>query len=85
MKDDFCVCIHILDNTDISDNDPQKMIIESGIQNIKELLYENNVILLFTLVVSSISLYFYNSDEYQAAKDKLEGKVDRVMFIIEGV
>ena len=28
---------------------------------------------------------FYNSDEYQAAKDKLEGKVDRVMFIIEGV
>ena len=28
---------------------------------------------------------FYNSDEYQAAKDKLEGKVDRVMFVIEGV
>ena len=28
---------------------------------------------------------FYNSDEYQAAKDKLEGKVDRVMFNIEGV
>ena len=28
---------------------------------------------------------FYNSYEYQAAKDKLEGKVDRVMFIIEGV
>ena len=28
---------------------------------------------------------FYNSDEYQAAKDKLEEKVDRIMFIIEGV
>ena len=28
---------------------------------------------------------FYECDEYQAAKNKLSGKVDRVMFIIEGV
>ena len=28
---------------------------------------------------------FYECDEYQAAKNKLAGKVDRVMFIIEGV
>ena len=28
---------------------------------------------------------FYECDEYQAAKNKLAGKVDRVMFIIEGI
>ena len=28
---------------------------------------------------------FYECDEYQAAKNILAGKVDRVMFIIEGV
>ena len=40
------------------------------IQNIKELVYENNIILLFILTVSSISLYFYNSDESYKKKSK---------------
>ena len=55
----------------------------SNISKLEGIPPERCTILEFESVESAKR--FYESDEYQAAKNKLEWKVDRVMFIIEGV
>ena len=52
-------------------------------QNLKEYPPERCTILEFESVEAAKA--FYACEDYQRAKMKLDGKVDRVMFIIEGV